>query len=308
MNEVERPVDSPAPVTGRSDVHRCPVCGGNHCPRAYRLRSGYLDRTEEYDIHLCADCGHGFAEGRCDSAYLEQIYGGDFHASSQQAAESEQSPVVVNARQRVQWLADTLGLRGRLLDIGAGAGAFVAMASDRFDAFGLELSEAAVKEAEKRGINVIQGDVMSGETNLGRFDVITLWDVIASIQDGRGLIRRCATLMEPEGVLVLTVPMVDSMARRLSGRYWPLWIPPVNLNWFSGRSIRLLLEQEGFRVEECRLRGKRVSLRFVVQKALRSLGLYRFEQRCSGMVPDLKMYLNTFDICTVVARRRSSGD
>lgn len=290
-----------ASITGH-EVEKCAACGSNDLAIFAELRSPYLDRSERYVIRTCKRCGHGEAEGRRDAAFLSSIYNDRFFASSQQDAGLAASAVNLNATARAKWLAGLAS--GSLLDVGCGTGAFVLAASQYFNAAGVEFSEVAVEAARSRGLTVHHGDFLSVAFEPDSYDVVTLWDVLASLDHPGVVLSRVHGLIHGTGLLVVTIPMIDTFAARTAGRFWPMLIPPVNLHFFSRDSIIRLAESYGFEIVEMRHEGKRVSLSFIAQKAVRSLGLGRQLEKMAGWLPDWPVPINTGDVATFVLRRR----
>ena len=195
------------------------------------------------------------AEGPANGEILGEVYGHSFHDTSQQHAEVRAErfftdeglrfPVVRNAIARADWLQG-LGYKGRLLDIGAGKGYFVKAAERYFEAQGIEISSAAIKTAQDLGADVRPGDFESLDFGEDRFDVVTLWDVVAGFRDPHRVFERLSTMLVAGGTLVFTVPRVTSAAAKVLRRYWPMYIPPVNLSYFSEKSLLMLLELHGY--------------------------------------------------------------
>lgn len=179
-------------------------------------------------------------------------------------------------------------------------------AAEDFSAVGLELSGIASRAAREAGLDVREGDFFAADLPDQSFDVITLWDVVASLCDPHRTLSRCRELLAPDGHVILTVPMLDGPLSRLLGRFWPLLIPPVNLHYFTRKSVEQLAVSQGFSVETRKTEGKLVSLRFIVQKGFRSLGWRRPEVWASRSIPVFPIYVNTRDICAVVLR--ATGD
>lgn len=289
----------------------CPVCGAS-TETLHVLNSPYVEQPERYAIRKCTTCGHGFAEGRFDAAFLARVYAQDFHASAQQTApmgsngqlpeQPDRYPILANARQRVGWLAG-LGYRGRLCDIGAGRGYFLLCARDHFAVTGVELSDEAATYARQTGLDVISGDFLATNTDR-RFDVITMWDVLAGFPDIKAALHHVEQQLADDGVFVATVPMRDSRMARLTGRFWPFWIPPVNLHYFSVTSLQRALQDAGLEMVSLEYKGKKVALSFIWLKLLRSLGLASTFLRDWVRSPRA-LTLNLHDVATVIARRRT---
>lgn len=282
---------------------QCPICGCSELAVFARRHTPYLDRKEFYEIAQCRDCGHGFALGRNDPEFLRQIYSSGFHETSQQAADNDVSPIRVNARARVEWLRG-LGIGGRLLDIGAGTGVFVEAASAVFDAEGVELAPGVAAEATARGLRIRCGDFLSMDFPQKAYDIVTLWDVLASLQDPCAAMARCRSLVRDGGHVLMTLPMIDSVAARLLKRTWPLLIPPVNLHYFSRRSVARLANDNGLDMSSMSFPGKRVALNFLALKAGRSLGMHGLARGLARTVPSVSVRINTGDIACVRLQRR----
>lgn len=270
------------------------------------MRTPYLDRREVYDVACCTQCGHGIAEGRKDGAWLSEIYSTGFHNTSQQSSEDKDAPVNMNARARIDWIRATYS-SGRLLDIGAGTGAFVRAASNVFEAEGIELAEDTARKAREEGLNIHTGDFMSADLPTEGYAVITMWDVLASLKEIVAAVERCHDLLQPGGRLIITVPMIDSLSARALRRLWPLLIPPVNLHYFTRSSLRRLADSSGFELENITFPGKKVSLQFVAQKAARSVGLHGVVQHVEKFTPAWPVTVNTGDIAQVVMRKSNAA-
>ena len=138
---------------------------------------------------------------------------------------------------------------GALLELGAGAGFALEAARDAgWDARGLELSDGAVAWArEHSGVDITIGGVddLPGHE---RWDVIAAFQTIEHLVDVRSALRRVREALRPRGLLYLTTPDHGSMSRMFFRRLW-LSYRPEHLVYFDQRSLRRILEEEGFQVE-----------------------------------------------------------
>ena len=280
----------------------CPVCHSSRLNEFTRVKSTYLDRAELYGIAVCLDCGHGHAVGRSDDEFLRQIYSDNFHDTSQQSASGGHSPIERNAAERAAWLK-AMPRSGRLLDVGAGKGSFVEAASAAFEAEGIELSETAAAAARARNIPVAGGDFLALPLPEHAFNVVTFWDVLASLKDPSAALDRAWRCLDTDGIVVATLPMIDSLAARALRRFWPLLIPPVNLQYYSRRSIAVLAARHGFDLIAIDYPAKQVALSFVLAKAARSLRLFSLGDALGKHLPHTPIAINTGDIACVVLRR-----
>ena len=297
-------------LTRGEETLACAICFSEDVAPKFNITSQFLNRANHYDICQCRCCGFHFAYGCADDKTLEKVYNSAFHSTSQQLATvgpegtldrySRRFPVVSNALERADWL-HSMGVKGKLLDVGAGRGFFVKAASSFFDAEGIELSAAAEEFGKRLQISLMSGDFVECDFGKKKFDVITLWDVLASMREPHQVMERVKQLLNPGGLLIFTVPRVTALVPRVLGRYWPLWIPPVNLGYYSEASIEALLHRHGFVIDKMVCRGKRVAVSFVVTKLGRTLKQPWLEN-AARLIPDQwQLRLNLRDIISVVA-------
>jgi len=145
--------------------------------------------------------------------------------------------------------------RRRLLDVGAHAGRFIALArADGWAAEGLELNpQTAAYAARRTGASVRQLNVHQVDVGTAAYDAITLTDVLEHIPDPVGVLERVAALLAPGGWVGVKVPCGPGQLRkeRWRGRLQRGYRPTVadnlvHVNHFSPASLRIALERAGF--------------------------------------------------------------
>ena len=158
--------------------------------------------------------------------------------------------------------AGEAGRRGILLDIGTGLGFFLTQARRAgWEVEGLELSEKLSQYARQTlKLPVEVGTLDSAFLAKGRYDVITLWDVIEHLPDPKGALLRIRDLLVPRGVVVIRTPLCDSLIPRTLGLLYRLSFGRVRFGFeklfsehlfhFSEEGIRRLVERCGFRILE----------------------------------------------------------
>ncbi|TME54784.1 MAG: class I SAM-dependent methyltransferase [Chloroflexi bacterium] len=102
----------------------------------------------------------------------------------------------------------------RLLDVGAGIGAFLAMAREQgWTVAGTEVSTSARNLARERyGLDLLFGQAEDLPLPSQAFDVVTLWHVLEHVPSPARLLRACAQALVPGGFLVVAVPNEDDAA------------------------------------------------------------------------------------------------
>lgn len=153
---------------------------------------------------------------------------------------------IAKRRLVLQWLAryrpDRAGLR--ILDVG-GACSLITKELGRFGAVEcLEADPATVAFArEKLGVNIRPGRFPDAPLE-GRFDVVTMFDVLEHIADDLAALRAARGLMKDNGLLLVTVPALP----------W-LWsdhdVALHHHRRYLKRELTTVLERAGFEVERC---------------------------------------------------------
>jgi SAM-dependent methyltransferase len=142
---------------------------------------------------------------------------------------------------------------GKLLDVGAGVGAFLSVSSRHgFSAKGVEVSKWASRYARReKGLDVATGTLEDARFEDAHFDVVVLNHVIEHVQDPRALLGEIRRILRPGGLFVLGAPNAESLMARLIRARWASYRPGEHIWHFTPSTLRRLVESEGFRVVEC---------------------------------------------------------
>lgn len=198
---------------------------------------------------------------------------------------------------------------GRLLDVGANVGTFVRQARDRFDAIGIEPNAKTVMWAKDHaGAAVELGSIFTEVPAwVGRFDVITLFDVIEHVENPAAALRQCRRYLAPGGRLFVTTPDMGSAGARLLGRHWYYIDVEQHISMFSAANLTRLLSSHGFRVIDRRTFGRRYRFSYI-ERRLKDLSsespLLRLAHTLAlplRLAPDRQVALNLGDVVGLAA-------
>jgi 2-polyprenyl-3-methyl-5-hydroxy-6-metoxy-1,4-benzoquinol methylase len=196
-----------------------------------------------------------------------------------------------------------------MLDVGAATGFFLDLARGQgWRVQGVEPSDHAASLARAKGIDVRTGVIESCDAPSKSFDAITMWDVIEHLPDPAATMGRVAELLKPGGVVAINTPDSGSALATLMGENWHLVVPPERLNLFHRRSLRVLLEKQGFEILQTTSLGKRFTLQYIAQTLSHWWNIKPIEaahRRLRRMrAGQWSVPLNLFDNVFVLARKR----
>jgi len=171
-----------------------------------------------------------------------------------------------------RWAIERLHARGRLLDVGCATGNFMhEMQQAGWEVLGIEPNLGAATYARQRfGLQVEARTLRETGLDGDSYDVITLWDVLEHVPTPWQDLLEARSLLKQGGLLVLSLPNLESLERRWFGPVWLGWDLPRHLYFFPRPTIVAALSDLGFRVETFRcIAGSYhawlLSLRFFLQ-------------------------------------------
>jgi 2-polyprenyl-3-methyl-5-hydroxy-6-metoxy-1,4-benzoquinol methylase len=277
-------------------------------------------RKDGHDILRCPTCGLLFRADLPEQQDLREIYGpAYFRADVRDMGGQGYSDYVAeaanhkaNAVRRLKLLERYIA-PGRLLDVGAAAGFFVAEATKRnWKAQGVELADEMAAYAHDRlGVDVRAsafGDVVLAAASL---DVVTMWDYIEHSVDPLADLRRAAALLRPGGVLCVSTGDAASIVARASRSRWHLLTPHHHNYFFTTSVLERALAITGFEVVDAAHRASLYSSQYLLHK-LRTLWDASVVRRVAAEARRHRfgqwtIPVNLHDIITVVARRVPSA-
>ena len=277
-------MSNPDHATIHTDGYRCGCCQQTERRHVMTVRRDGEGRPAQFDLWTCQACGFIQLWPQPDDATLASYYNSHAYYSYHELSTRETARRLSFhdwLRHRIQRLSmETAGcsatpqswddrirsllcapLRqrfagmprhsptGPLLDIGCGDGLFLyELRRLGWTVAGLEMDAQAAVAARQYGLDVRDGVVEAPPFPHTSFSVVRMWHVLEHVRNPQLVLAAARRLLMPGGELILGIPNADGLYRQCFGRRWAGWDLPRHLGHFSPRTIRQLLEHEGFRV------------------------------------------------------------
>jgi 2-polyprenyl-3-methyl-5-hydroxy-6-metoxy-1,4-benzoquinol methylase len=259
---------------------------------------------EHHTIVKCRNCGLVYANPHHNADTILQNYE---EVVDDLYAEEREGRVLTfqrNLRPLEELMPPAQGRR--LLDVGCHIGVFLRIAQERgWEAWGIEPSRWAAREAQSRGLRVIEGTLddvhLAGES----FDVITMWDVIEHLTDPLRELRESHRLLKKGGLICIHTMNIESPLARLMGSRWP-WLMEMHLYYFSRRTLGEMLRKAGFTVVKMINQGRFLRLGYLTTRikpysSLISLAMSKLVTALG--LKDKAVPINLGDLFTTFARK-----
>lgn len=137
--------------------------------------------------------------------------------------------------------------RGRLLDVGCGAGLVLGHAQQLgWVAEGIEVDPVAVQTAWDAGLKVTHGTFEKICNFNQEFDCVVCSHVLEHVHDPLNLLQLLKGVLKPGGYLILVLPNASSSVRKSFGKYWRGIEAPRHLGMPSSDYLVYLLNNMGF--------------------------------------------------------------
>jgi 2-polyprenyl-3-methyl-5-hydroxy-6-metoxy-1,4-benzoquinol methylase len=234
----------------------CPVCNSSGIQQVLTVKDHTVS-FESFSIWQCANCSLRFTQ---NIPSPDEI--GRYYKSEEYISHSETSKGIVNwlyLRVRIftlsmkrNFIEDETGIKnGSLLDVGAGAGAFVHhMKENGWTVEGVEPDPQAIDRAfSQYGIRLKSSSELFNFQQ-SSFDAVTMWHVLEHVHDLHEYIRHIKSICKRGGKIFIAVPNYTSFDADHYGSAWAAYDVPRHLYHFSPASMLELMKRHGCTVEK----------------------------------------------------------
>lgn len=238
-----------------SSIHHthCPVCGSSDINPLLTVKDHSVSQ-ENFVLWQCSHCSLRFTQDVPDEGSIGRYYqSSDYisHTNSNKGLINKIYQLVRNytLQQKANLIIDETVKEGRVLDIGAGIGAFLnTMKQKNWEVTGIEPDEGARQQAKALfKLEISNTDVLEHLPEHS-FDAITLWHVLEHVHQLHPYVDRLKTLLKPDGKIFIAVPNYHSADSSVYKLYWAAYDVPRHLYHFAPHSVKMLMNQHGLKV------------------------------------------------------------
>lgn len=280
------------------------------CTNSVEVRKNH--RFGRFDLSRCASCGFEQIAPAPTMQELDELYGTLYF---QKAKYTDPKAIELEYKRRHKLMACAGVKQGdRMLEIGCGAGQFIATCVDQYDWHGTDFSPAGIEEARKRLPQLLDTRLRAGpienytpDLSEGLFDGVMIFDTIEHVYAPQMMLDRAAAWLKPGGKMIVTTPDVGARFARILGRRWPFMTPPEHLSFFTRPAMFNALKRSGLDVIYARSLGKFANIAFVIYKAGRvgllpkSFGTFA----AKFWLGKFTIYVPTGDVMYVIAEKKA---
>jgi 2-polyprenyl-3-methyl-5-hydroxy-6-metoxy-1,4-benzoquinol methylase len=202
----------------------------------------------------CNDCGFLFAQQIPTIEELIAHYDGygrnDFL-----------SPITINRYNEILDSFEPYRKTNKLLDVGCGIGFFLEVAKQRgWDVYGTEYTDEAIKICKEKGFTMHKGSLDTDNYPIESFDIITSFEVMEHINNPVEEVNRFNKLLRKGGLFYFTTPNFNAIERIYLKEYYSVVSYPEHLSYYTKRTAKQLLENNGFKELKMTTTGFSISL------------------------------------------------
>lgn len=236
-------------------LEQCPCCHSKQL-KPDGVVSDFFLTNESFHLSKCADCGFVFTNPRPDITEIGKYYQTENYISHHSSNTSlfhrlyrlirdymfGKKMNYIRAYFKKPWQ------KVSLMDYGAASGDFLAYCKSQNieKTIGIEQDTSCRKAADEiHGIQLQTPEELSLLPQ-NSLDVITLWHVLEHIHNADEVISMFHKILNEEGVLVIAVPNINSLDRKIYSNYWAAYDVPRHIYHFNTATISVLLKRLGF--------------------------------------------------------------
>ncbi len=256
------------------------------------------------ELTQCSSCGLIYYKSKSKPSNLDNLYQENYFTGEEYLNyKSDKYIIQKNFHYRIKDILKYIR-KGNLFEIGCAYGYFLDLARKYFSVQGVDVTIVPTFFAKNNlGLNVKTGNYLELIIK-SRKDIFCMWDTIEHLDKPDEFINKISNDINKGGYLFLTTGDIGSILAKIRGDKWRMIHPPTHLYYFSKKTITKLLENNGFEVVSISHPGIYRSLKQIIYSLffLKNKKIPKIFEKILNKL-GLPIYINTFDIMMVVAKK-----
>ena len=241
--------------------HRpCSVCGSE--------KSRLLFMKDDFRFVKCKDCGFVYVDPSLRASTLK-----DYYEETKEDYWKDQTTAKFRSLLKKKFndelaFVEKCAKKGKVLDIGCGAGIFLYHAKSRgWKVYGTEFNKFSRNfiKSKLHIQNIFPGNMDQFKNDY--FELVTIHQCFEHLPDPNKMLDDINRILQEKGVLFISVPNIYGITTRILGKesgHFDI----EHLNYFNRKNFRSMLEKHGFEVLSFKTEGMKIEsvLRFIRSK------------------------------------------
>ena len=216
--------------------------------------------SEQFNFDQCEDCDFVFLNPRVPEADLHQYYtefylpyrGAEAWGKYEKIVQKSEKKLDHKKAKYIEKFCN-LNTDSFILDIGCGQPSFLKHCYEKWKCktLGLDFSDKgwANQKDLYKNLNLKVGEIKDLPKDL-KPDVITMWHYLEHDYYPAENLNYLKSISKPDTKLIIEIPNFDSISRKKFGKNWAGWHTPRHTSLFSPNNVELLLEKNGWQVQD----------------------------------------------------------
>jgi SAM-dependent methyltransferase len=228
----------------------CPICGSSNIEYSYKHCLKPIDGISilmEFSVVVCGDCGMTYADSVPNQETINLYYR---KFSKYETGGAEPGNRDIRIADFV--CAQSFKTSASIVDVGCGSGSLLRELKQRgySTVTGVELSDINCNYLMESGIPIINKSLFDLTLHdiPEKFDCIILNTVLEHLSDLHTAIRILSSLMNDNGVMIITVPNLNFFNKNVRFPFEELSME--HINYFTLDSLELLMKLHGYKLKD----------------------------------------------------------
>lgn len=254
-------VNAPPPASFFEEVV-CYLCGSSRRDHFQTAQEDLTGKPGEFSFVLCNDCGLVYQHPRLTIEHIGAYYDDEYIAHRKEQSWGLLTPFfewlmgkLDRDKESIVQNTCALGAGSRVLDVGCGAGGFLAHLQKKYGCTCVgvdfkDLSQVISELHANQAIDFRCGTLSEVQLESPGFDLITMWHFLEHDYEPLQTLAKARLLLGAGGRLVVEVPRLDSVSHWLYRERWPGWQAPQHTLALDKKQLLRMMDVAGLEVIE----------------------------------------------------------